>query len=430
MARSNPPQAHKMKIEKLFVYPIKALRAVSLPSATVTTHGFPHDRRFMLLHVQRNKENEITGYKNVHVAHYPLSVRFFPELDLDGGLVRVAFRPTNEDGKESEGGRELEFPLNPYTGDLETVEVEMHKSPVKCFLMPDRYSQWFSECYGLEVKLAFLGPKYRPVRMTSTLSSPDQKTNEQSNGSSSWLQTASSYLPSFLNPQTSSENEKGITFADCAPYLLTSTTSLRSLPAPANSAEDTILKFRPNILISNAAEAWEEDFWGELTITPSSSSSPTISRNNNDTSSPSDTTSPSAPTIIHCIHNCGRCKSINIDYPTGNPETPNSSLLKSMQATRRVDPGMKYSPIFGRYSFLDAGSEGNEIAVGDEVVVSKRLEGRTEFGEYTHAQRLFGVVMADDDDDDRLGWFIHSSQVQDENVVVIDEMLKILQIPI
>lgn len=371
MARSNPPQPQKMKIEKVFVYPIKALRAVSLPSATVTTHGFPHDRRFMLLHVQRNKENEITGYKNIHVAHYPLSVRFFPELDLDGGLVRVAFRP-NEDANE--GVKDLEFPLNPYTGDLETVEVEMHKSPVKCFLMPDRYSQWFSECYGLEVKLAFLGSKYRPVRMTSTLSSPDQKTNEQSNGpSSSWLQTASSYLPSFLTP-SEKEKEKGITFADCAPYLLTSTTSLHSLPPPANSAEDTILKFRPNILISNAAEAWEEDFWGELTITPSSAS-----HNNTDSAS---------MTIIHCIHNCGRCKSINIDYPTGNPETPNSSLLKSMQATRRVDPGMKYSPIFGRYSFLDAGSEGNAISVGDEVVVSKRLEGRTEFGEYYTSPKI------------------------------------------
>lgn len=347
-----------------------------------------------------NATKKTTGYKNIHVAHYPLSVRFFPELDLDGGLVRVAFRPS-EDGKEGE--KYLEFPLNPYTGDLETVEVEMHKSPVKCFLMPDRYSQWFSKCYGLEVKLAFLGPDYRPVRMSSTLSS----TNEQSNSSSSWLQTASSYLPSFLNPQTSSAKEKGITFADCAPYLLTSTTSLHSLPPPANTAEDTILKFRPNILISNAAEAWEEDFWGELTITPSSPSN-----NNDDTAS---------KTVIHCIHNCGRCKSINIDYPTGNPETPNSSLLKSMQATRRVDPGMKYSPIFGRYSFLDAGSEGNEISVGDEVVVSKRLEARTEFGE-----SLVFVQRGCADDDDRLGWPIHSPQVQDEDVVM-DAMLKFFE---
>ena len=38
-----------MKIEALYTYPIKALRAQSLDAATCTKHGFAYERRFMLL---------------------------------------------------------------------------------------------------------------------------------------------------------------------------------------------------------------------------------------------------------------------------------------------------------------------------------------------------------------------------------------------
>lgn len=120
-----------------------------------------------------------------------------------------------------------------------------------------------------------------------------------------------------------------------------------------------ISKFRPNIIVSGAEKPWDEDFWGELTIAGS--------------------------TKIDCVHNCGRCKSINISYETGAPGTDaQGDALKSLQKDRRVDPGMKYSPIFGRYSFLQEASEGNVVRVGDVVEVSKRNEERTVFGESSH----------------------------------------------
>lgn len=56
-------------------------------------------------------------------------------------------------------------------------------------------------------------------------------------------------------------------------------------------------------------------------------------------------------------------------------------MLKMLQKDRRIDPGAKYSPVFGRYSFLDKESEGALVAVGDEVQITKRNTERTVFGE-------------------------------------------------
>lgn len=54
-------------------------------------------------------------------------------------------------------------------------------------------------------------------------------------------------------------------------------------------------------------------------------------------------------------------------------------MLKMLQKDRRIDRGAKYSPVFGRYSFVDAGSEGVSVAVGDEVRIVRRNEAQTVF---------------------------------------------------
>jgi len=52
-----------------------------------------------------------------------------------------------------------------------------------------------------------------------------------------------------------------------------------------------------------------------------------------------------------------------------------------MMKDRRVDQGMKYSPVFGRYGFLAQGEQGGTVKVGDEVNVTRKNEERTTFGE-------------------------------------------------
>jgi glycine hydroxymethyltransferase len=63
-------------------------------------------------------------------------------------------------------------------------------------------------------------------------------------------------------------------------------------------------------------------------------------------------------------------------------EGESGKVLKKLMADRRVDSGAKYSPVFGRYGFLDAGSDSRTVRVGDEVVVARRMQERSVYGEF------------------------------------------------
>lgn len=163
--------------------------------------------------------------------------------------------------------------------------------------------------------------------------------------------------------------EAYITFADCAPYLIASMTSLDNVSARLQDKQMDMTKFRPNIVISGAETAFEEDFWTELTIA-----------NNHD----------EKKNRLLLTANCVRCTSINVDYSTGKMgKGEEGSVLKKLMKDRRVDTGARFSPVFGRYAFLptpggneDRG-EGMEVRVGDEVVVSGRADVRSVYGEFS-----------------------------------------------
>jgi uncharacterized protein YcbX len=380
-----------MKIEALYTYPIKALRAQSLDSATCTKHGFAYERRFMLLEEKLDSETKAKTYRNMHIAHDPAGALFFPTLnppsspDAKDGTIKVVFSPPKDSGKQE---ATLTIPLEPSAEGLEEVEITMHKSPTKAYRMPAEHNDWFSSCFGYTVVLAYLGDNYRAILMSTpstTTSTSNPNTNPSSNGNknnntgSSWLSsltsTATSYLPALnaLNPQ-SQDPPKELTFSDCAPYLIVSQTSVEALSTRlADNSKADITKFRPNIVVSGAASAWEEDFWAELTM-----------QRNGEAGKDSTSTSTSSGESVNfaAAHNCARCKSVNIDYETGAPgKGGDGKLLSVMQRDRRIDPGMKYSPVFGRYCFLGGeGDEGREVRVGDEVVVGKANEERTVFG--------------------------------------------------
>lgn len=258
----------------------------------------------------------------------------YPKDDeAEGGTITVTYK--NPDKSESDTADTLEIPLQPDTQSLETIEVVMHDSPTKAFKMPAQYSSWFSSQFGYEVVLAYLGSNLRDVRW------------EEMNPSkgSSWLSTISS---SILG---GSSNAEKITFADCSPYLITSKTSLADVSARLDGEEMDMTKFRPNIVVEGADKAWEEDYWGKLTVSDAE---------------------------FTCAHNCVRCKSINIDYSTGQPAKGQSgSVLKKLQKDRRVDSGAKWSPVFGRYSFLTPKHGDVLLKVGYEVKVAQMNSERT-----------------------------------------------------
>jgi uncharacterized protein YcbX len=285
-----------------------------------------------------------TKREKMQLDSFPQLSLFFTDLvipdpeDLGTAHVVVTYKPPNEHPKT------LEVPLRPDVSDLAQVEILLHKSGTLAYDMGPSYNKWFASCFGFDVQLTYLGPHLRDV-LCSTPASIQS--------GSSWLSYITTSIP-LLGVGSRSRHQ--ITFADCVPYLVVSETSVKDVSNRLPEGEEMdVIKFRPNIVIRGAPEAWEEDFWAELQIGDSK---------------------------IIAAHNCARCTSINVDYATGKFGTGESgSVLKKLMKDRRVDAGMKYNPIFGRYSFLRESDHGNIIKVGDKVTVLRRNAERTRFGE-------------------------------------------------
>lgn len=298
--------------------------------------------------------------KRMTITFFHHMALFLQRIDTHEGndnadqTLTVMYRPPAE-----EQWKEISMPLVPSTSDLEQVDVDLHGSSTKAYNMGEPYNSWFSSCFGWEVMLVYLGPFRRPV--LGNLSP-----NTVSNGSSSnqsWYSSITQALPSLL--PSKAKDEDGLTFTDVAPYLVVTEESLKDVSDRLpNGEEMDITKFRPNIVLSGSASAYEEDFWGGLKVS---------------TRGTTEVEEESFDLIL--TQNCGRCVSINVDYTTGKTSTgEDGSMLKKLSKDRRVDAGVKYSPIFGRYAFLKAdGPSERVISLGDEVHVSKTNSERTRF---------------------------------------------------
>lgn len=336
-----------MKISQLYVYPIKSIRPTVLESAEATPQGFKYDRRFMLVKTSPSGQR-----KNMHLSKFPKMCLFsatiiYPAKDiLDSGRIVVTYTRPGHTRLAT-----LDVPLEPETAGLKVLEITMHASSTNGYDMGQKYNQWFSQRFGYEVVLLYLGDNRREV-LGNMAPAVTMRQQEQE---SSWMVNLTNKLP-FLGG-VPGVNE-GISFSDVAPYLVISEKSWQN--ANARLPEDQTLditKFRPNIVVEGAKEEFDEDFWAELLI---------------------------GETLkIVLTQNCARCTSINVDFATGKPATSEAGrILQKLQKDRRVDAGSRYSPIFGRYGFL--GTEamaGCKINVGDEVRVLRRNRQRTVFGE-------------------------------------------------
>ncbi|KAF2101565.1 MOSC domain-containing protein [Rhizodiscina lignyota] len=330
-----------MKISQLYTYPVKSLRGISVTEAEAARNGFTYDRRFMLVKVE---EYQGLPHRNMHLTYFPEMVLFTTALELpedtsDPGRLIITFNPP-------EGNpRSLTVPLAPEANGLEEIDIDMHGSTTRGVDIGATYNSWFSSCFGFDVKFVYLGPNWRPVLMTTT--TPQVQP-------SSWLSSITSNIPLLGNGK---KEEERISFADCAPYLVTSEKSLENVSSRLEGEEMPMIKFRPNVVVSGASDHWEEDFWNEIAI------------------------GEEGEVRIVLAQNCARCASINIDYATGKPGTGDGGkVLKKLQSDRRVDRGAKYSPVFGRYGFVTQNvALKGKIRVGDDVRVVGRNDKHTVF---------------------------------------------------
>jgi hypothetical protein len=196
----------------------------------------------------------------------------------------------------------LKIPLEPDCTGLQTMNIELHtldSYPAQC--MPDKINTWFSECFGYDVILAYLGDGLG-------IKQEDEKAQQ-------WLSAIRPIIPKQLH---------SVNFSDGAALLVASEASLADLHPRLPDGEFAVLdKFRPNIVV-DGEKAWDEDFWGALTIQPSQ-------------------------VRIVLTSNCVRCTSINVDLDKGRmAEGESGKLYKKLQRDRRVDKGNRWNPIFGR----------------------------------------------------------------------------------
>lgn len=321
------------------------------------------------------------------VSKFPEMVLFrtdilFSKGDGDGdetseGRIVVTYSPPT-DTAYMDGEKKMEVPLQPDVEELnlKEVQISLHGSPTRAYDMGPEYNDWFSGCFQYRAVLVYLGPHSRrvlgnfaPLKWRTSnnwvnmglglgLRSPRVLVEGTAVVMVLWTVLIYGYgygsisiyflvgaailrvfslfqnsAPTSSKAGKKEREEAYITFADCAPYLATSVTSLDNVSARLQGKTMDMTKFRPNIVISGAETAFEEDFWTELTI-PNQSQNQRESR-------------------LLLTANCVRCTSINIDYTTGKMgKGEEGSVLKKLMKDRRVDTGARFSPVFGRYAFL------------------------------------------------------------------------------
>ena len=262
---------------------------------------------------------------------------------------------SSKSGHSNSKTQTVQVPLEPDISTLEKVTVDLHGSPTDAYRVGSPYDKYFTSCLGIPVVLVYIGDGRRAILGKTLIPKTSTK---QSPKPSTWVSSLTSYMttPSAVPPPA-----PWITFSDVAPFLVASESSLQDVSARIPGDEPVqMYKFRPNIIVDGAGkEAWDEDFWAELTVV-----SPEQDK-----------------TKLQVMGNCVRCTSLNVDYDTGRPaEGEMGTVLKKLMKDRRVDPGMKWNPVFGRYAALHADiqdKQGITISVGDEVEVTGRNDERT-----------------------------------------------------
>ncbi|KZL76624.1 mosc domain-containing protein [Colletotrichum incanum] len=179
--------------------------------------------------------------------------------------------------------------------------------------MGNEIASWFPDRLGFKTRLVYIGNSSRAV--LESLAS-----NSQGGLKNARLSTRLRALVPFLAfPQ------ERLVFNDLAHYIVVTeeSTAQVSFRLEGNLEMD-VRKFRPNIVVKGASGPFVEDFWGELTFEGS--------------------------VQMPLTANCYRFQSINVDCETGKTATDDRGLVwKKLNKDRRVDKGVKYSPVFGRY---------------------------------------------------------------------------------
>ncbi len=197
-----------LTVAEIRIYPVKAMRGVSVPSADVEPWGLGGDRRWMV----------------VDAAGRFLTQRELPKM----AIVRAAL---DAHGLElSAGGLGVLSVPMPSPG-ADTVETTIFKDRVRAVRADPSADVWLTRALGVACHLVFLADPAIARPVDPAYASPDDR----------------------------------VSFADGFPLLLTATASLADLNRRLAEAVP-MDRFRPNVVVGGPGAAWGEDHWHRLRI--------------------------------------------------------------------------------------------------------------------------------------------------------------------
>jgi len=267
--------ARGMKIAGLFRYPVKSMGGQSLMRAQVTPQGLAQDRRWMMV----TPEGRFLTRREL-----PAMALVRAEPRGDGGVI------LHHDDAPSIA---VDVPL----GEERHV-VKVWGDSVAATPASEAADEWLSARFGRPVQLVHMGED--AVRHVD---------------------------PDFGHSTDS------VSFADGFPLLVTTQESLDALNARLPAAIE-MERFRPNLVLSGAPDAFVEDTWQVLRI---------------------------GALTMRLVKPCVRCV-----ITTQDPQTGQSQGREPLATLRAMGRIWHRQPIFG----VDAIPDGPaEIAVGDDVAV-------------------------------------------------------------
>lgn len=196
-----------MRISEIRIYPVKGLRGLSVPSATIEPWGLAGDRRWMI----------------VDAAGRFLSQREVPAMAMIDATLEAG-------GLKLSASRRSDLVVATAIG-APTIDVVIWRNTVSAAPTGPEADAWLSEALGRHCRLVHMAEpeRARPV-----------------------------------NPAFGAAEDR-VSFADGYPMLATTTASLADLARRAALPHLSMDRFRTNLVVDGAA-AWEEDGWRELEI--------------------------------------------------------------------------------------------------------------------------------------------------------------------
>lgn len=273
-----------INITGLFIYPVKSMKAIPLAQAQLTSKGIQHDRLWMVVR---------TNGRFVTQRDIPQLALVHTSLTEEGVVLSM-------DGHDS-----ITVPFDLDDGDQ--IETKVWGDVCQTVDQGEAISQWLTRALGTEDPL-------RLVRMKSEFSRPQNHAE-------------------ILGEETT------IDFADAAPFLVASESSLDSLNSALESRSLSPVpmnRFRPNIVVQGLEPFLEHELSGL-----------------------------SAESYqLKLRMPCERCVVTTIDQDTAEKD-PQRQPFKTLQEINPM-PGNEKAPAFAQYATL-AHDTPASIAVGDSL---------------------------------------------------------------